>query len=231
MRNYTAEQIINRALRRADMENSEFISPEEAFDLLNESYTEMYDLLVTKFEHYYIKDDVFVTLIPGTFSYALPDDFYKGVGVDYQLNVTGTGYITLKPFTEAERNGLTGIMATIPSGTVKLRYIPAPAIFTDPADLIDGVSGWETLLVVNMAIAMRIKEESPTADLEREQARLMQRIEIAAQNRDTGFPARINDINRIDVYQQFATLRYQYSGNQVRFISTEIISPVFIGIY
>jgi hypothetical protein len=230
-RAYTVAQIITRARRKADMENSEFIGDEEALDLFNESYTELYDLLVSSFEEYYVKDNVFVNLIAGQSTYDLPADFYKGVGVDYQLNVTGTGYLTLKPFTEAERNGLTGVMATIQAGTVKLRYIPAPKIYTDLSEEVDGISGWETLMVTSMAISMRIKEESSTNDLELQYAKLMKRIEVLKQNRDTGMPARINDIYKIDVYQQFATLRYQYTGSSIKFLSTEIISPVFIGMY
>jgi hypothetical protein len=85
-------------------------------------------------------------------------------------------------------------------------------------------------MVVNMAIAMRSKEESQTADLERQRAQLMNRIEIAAQNRDIGFPARVNDVYKVDIYQQFATLRYQYTGDKVRFLPTTMLGFAFTGI-
>jgi hypothetical protein len=134
---YTAADIIRRARNKADMTNSAYITSQEDLDLLNESYTELYDLLVTKFENYFIKDDVFITLVPGTYSYDLPADFYKGVGVDFQINVSSTGFITLKPFTEMERNGLTGIIGAIPAGNVKLRYVPTPVIYTATTDVID----------------------------------------------------------------------------------------------
>ncbi len=228
---YTAADIIRRARQKADMMNTGYITAQEEMDLLNETYCELYDLLVSSFEEYFIVDDYFVDLVPGTYNYALPDDFYKGVGVDFQLNMSATSFITLKPFSEMERNGLTGVIGAIPTGRVKLRYIPQPVIYTATTDAIDTkIAGWETLLVVNMAIAMRSKEESQTADLERAQAKLMERITINASNRDIGFPARVNDVYKVDVWNQWASLRYQYSGDFVRFLPTVMEGFAFTGI-
>jgi hypothetical protein len=42
----TIAEIKQRALRRADMENSQFIASDELMQLVNEAYTELYDLLV-----------------------------------------------------------------------------------------------------------------------------------------------------------------------------------------
>lgn len=230
-RTYTVQELINRALRKADMENSEFISSDEALDLFNESYTEMYDLLVTAFENYYIKDDYVLTLIPGTQQYDLPTDFYKSVGVDFIINSISGQYLTLRPFLEAERNGLVGTVSTTPTGSIRMRYVPLPKRYIDTSDTVDGLSGYETLVVIMMAISMRSKEESDTTDLERQAAKIMKRIEIASQNRDIGFPAKVVDIQRIDIYQQYSSIRYQLTGSFIKFLTTEIVGAPYLGIY
>ena len=229
MRTFTCGDIIDRALRRADMYGSNYISPEEQFELLNMAYTDLYDILTTTYEEYNINEEIFA-LTPGTYAYDLPADFYKGVGVDYQINMSTTSYITLKPYTEMERNGLTGIIGQIPSGNIRLRYIPAPQTYTSRLELINGVSGWEEIIVVIMAIAMKEKEESNTASLERRLQMLIKRITDAANNRDTGFPHRVNDTYRVDIYQQFATLRYQFSGDTIRFLPTVMLGAAYSGI-
>lgn len=228
-RSFTARNIINRALRRADMKNSNYINVEEQFEVLNECYTEMYDILVTAYAEYYMVQEYFIALSPNTYMYDLPDDFYKGMGVDYNLNVTTTGWVSLKPFTEMERNGLSGVIGTLPSGQVRMRYVPVPPIFTDDADLIDGVSGWDSLIVAMMAISFRTKEETDTAPLERLKSQLIQRITAASQNRDGGMPAQVNDIYQVNIFLAYASLRYQYSGNKIRFMNTEISGYAYYG--
>ncbi len=228
-RSFTARDLINRALRRADMYNSNYISVEEQFEVLNDCYTEMYDILVTAYEEYYMIQEYFITLTPNTYSYDLPDDFYKGMGVDYNLNVTTTGWVTLKPFTEMERNGLSGVIGTLPSGQVRMRYVPVPAVFTSDTDLIDGVSGWDALIVTMMAIEFRIKEETDTSALERRKNQLIERITSASVNRDAGMPHQVNDIYQVNIFQAYASLRYQYSGNQIRFMNTEITGYAYYG--
>jgi hypothetical protein len=231
-RSFTVQNIIDRALRKADMMESDFISAEEALDTFNEEYTNLYDLLVTRFDNYFVSEEN-ITLTPGATDYALPDDYYKTVGLDFLITGSGASgqYVTLKPFLESERNGVTGIRASVPAGIVRHRYVPAPAIYTDTADLVDGVSGWEELIVNGMAMEFLGKEESSTARLERRQMALMKRIEETAQNRDVGMPAHVGDVYKIDVYSQYASLRYQINQSTVRFFTTEVVTPAFMGIY
>ncbi len=230
MRSFTVQNLLDRAIRKADMENTDFIGDAEALDTFNEAYTWLYDLLVSAFENYKVKEQ-FITLVLGQHDYDLPDDYYKTIGMDFEIGLNSTQYVTLKPFTEAERNGVTGIQSNVPNGRVRHRYVPAPAIYTDLSDTVDGVSGWEELIVNEMAMQFLQKEESSTTYLERRQEQLTKRIEIMAQNRDVGMPARVNDIEKIDIYRQYATLRYQLNDGDVRFLTTEIITPLFMGVY
>ncbi len=228
----TIQSIIDRALKKADMFNSGFIDAAngEQMELFQEAYTEWYDIMVTRFENYFTAESAF-QITAGTFSYVLPDDFYKLLGVDYKIGATPTSYITLKPFSEMERNGEIGTVGNIPTGEIKLRYVPAPIQYTDPTDTVQMVAGWDTLLVVLMAIAMREKEESDTASLERQLARQMNRVEEAAQNRDVGMPGRVNNIYQVTVYQQYSNLRYQLNQDSIKFLSTEILSAGYGIIY
>jgi hypothetical protein len=225
----SVQSIIDRALKKADMFESGYISEDngERMALFNEAYCELYDLLVTSFGDYYVSEASF-NLTTGTFNYSLPADFYKLIGVDYQIGSTPTSYVTLKPYTEMERNGMMGTVGNIPSGVIRLRYVPSPTQYTTGTEIVQGISGWETLLVIIMAIAMKEKEESDTGPLERQLARQMKRIEEASQNRDIGMPGRVNDIYKLTVYQQYASLRYMLTANDIRFLSTEILTPFFV---
>lgn len=231
MATYTAADIIRRARQKADMQSSGFITQQEDFDLLNESYAELYDLLVGAFENYYVQE-VEINLDQNVVDYDLPDDFYKSIGFDYKLTpAPRSQYVTLRPFMEDERNSTITATNSIPSGTVRLRYVPLPPVFTADADEVDGINGWDVLLTIIMAMNMLSKEESSTTTLERQYARQLKRIEEMAINRDIGFPKHITDIYKVDIYNQFSTLRYQLNQGQVRFMSTEVLSPSFLGIW
>ena len=228
----TVGNIIDRALKKADMFNSNYISSDngEQMDLFNEAYAEWYDLLVGSFSNYFVQEDSF-NISASTADYALPDDFYKLIGVDYKIGNTPTSYVTLRPYTEMERNGMIGTVGNIPTGEIRLRYVPAPLQYDDRATEISFVSGWDTLLVLIMAIAMLQKEESDTGPLERQLARQLQRIQDASQNRDIGMSGHVNDLSKITVYQQYSYLRYELTGDNIRFLSTEILSIGYGWIY
>ena len=63
-------------------------------------------------------------------------------------------------------------------------------------DSLDGVNGWEELVVLDAARKALLKEESDTSGVEREIAMLVGRIEVEAQNRDAAAPATVSDVQR-----------------------------------
>lgn len=221
-RSFTVQQIMDRCRRRADMENSNFISDAELVDLITESFAELYDVLVGAFQNYFIATDT-ITLTNGTSLYDLPDDFYKSVTVDLQ---NGSRYDSLFPFDEAERNSVLQTSSSIPNATVRLRYIPAPPVFelADVAtDTIDGRAGWETLLVTTVAIFMLQKEESDTSALERRKQAELARITSMAQNRDVTNPGTVTDVTVYDNAYIKDALRYRFYGDQIEFINCSYI--------
>lgn len=218
MRKVTVAELFRRASKRADMTNSNFYSQQDKFDLLNECYPALYDILVKAYENYYVGPDYEFSIGANTFTYDLPEDFYKIVGVDYKVGQDQ--WITLRNFNESSRNS-TLTAQNLPTGTIRLRYIPAPAVFSSLTDEIDGVSGWDALLVTEMAIAMLTSEESSTSTLERLKASQMRRIVESSQNRDTGMPATVSDSYAINDLLYYDSLRYRLYGDQIRFMRTD----------
>ena len=90
------------AQQRADMENSQFITDDEWRRMLNRSYAELYDLIVTSAnsEDYFLKSGT-ISLVSGTSTYDLPTDFYKSRGVDL---TTGGSVVPLRRYNFSERN-------------------------------------------------------------------------------------------------------------------------------
>ena len=108
--------------QRADMVNSTFISEPELNSYINASYFELYDLLVQKYGNdYYMKEYTFQ--LQGNVSrYDLPDDFFKLLGVDLQISAGPDGYVSLRPFTLAERNRYSTANVQTWIGVTNLRY-------------------------------------------------------------------------------------------------------------
>jgi hypothetical protein len=220
VRSVTLTEVIRRAKKRSDMTGSRFLENQDWVDLFNSAYADLYDLVVGAYDNYYVSEES-TTLVTGTDTYDLPDDFYKLIGVDF---LVGGTYITLFPFVEAERNQPFAGASSIPSGTIRLRYVPAPAQYTvdDLDEEIDGVAGWDEYVVNLMAEAALTAEESDTTAVQNQLKRLRQRIIDMAPNRDTGMPARITDVFAANNYLGlWDTLRYRLYGNQIRLINAE----------
>lgn len=101
-----------RAQQRADMVGSNFVSQTEWNYYINASSQELYDLLITVYEDYYIAPRQLLTFNSGSNMYPLPDGqiysaapaFYKLYGVDCGLDGNNQAYITLKKYSFIERN-------------------------------------------------------------------------------------------------------------------------------
>lgn len=106
-----------QAQQRADRVNSNFVTLPEWNSYINQSYFELYDLLVTVYEDYYMAD-VFTFQTNGTDSkYPLPNGvipslnestpakgMYKLQGVDLGIANNDNAWVTLKKFDFIQRN-------------------------------------------------------------------------------------------------------------------------------
>lgn len=219
-RSVTVQSIIDRARLHADMRGTGFMRDAELLDLMNEVYPELYDELVASYESYYQTSNT-ISIVNGTNSYSLPADFYKLTGVDFE--VSSGQYITLKPFMEAERNASLTTNTNIPSGTIRLRYVPAPTMFTSLSQTVDGVAGWDRLLSLLLAIDMLDAEESDSSPLYKKYQRTLERIRGMAAPRDAGMPGRVVDVHAASFSPIYGSLKYKLTGGNIEILNTEFL--------
>lgn len=109
----TLLQIRTAAIQRANMENSQFVTTAEWNQMINQSYYELYDLLVQKYGNdYYVAPPLTIVMNGTSQLYPLPDGtlysaapaFYKLLGVDLQLGPNADSFVTIRPFMFADRN-------------------------------------------------------------------------------------------------------------------------------
>lgn len=210
-------EIRNRAKQHADMVGSRFVTDEEWNSNIVASYFELYDLLVTTFEEYYVASPYSITT-DGSTQYTLPADFYKLLGVDLGLGTGSAGWVTLKKFNFISRNqyvypsmpatlagpfslqyrivGNTIFMVPPPSSgsTIRLWYVPKLTQPIADTDILSGVSGWTEYVIVDAAIKGMVKEESDPSALMAQKMALLKRIEDSANNRDEGQAETISDV-------------------------------------
>lgn len=220
-RTTTLAQIRTRCLQRADHENDNYITTVEANDMINQSLTGLYDMLVAASEDYFVSPTPFqISIASGVSAYALATDFYKIRGVDLQLLGNGSGsWITIRRFNFNERNRynyqpipwnvlgvsqiryhLTGSkiqfipFPTTQTGVIRIWYVPACPLLVSDSDTYDGVNGWDEWVVADVAQKIKTKEESDTTVLDATLAKLTARVLKMCANRDVDRPPRTVDI-------------------------------------
>jgi hypothetical protein len=209
-RNVTLAQLRERARQKADMQNSSFVSTDEIDGYINQSLTELVDLIVAREPDLYL-DSADLSLVSG--SYPLPSDFYQLRGVEIERS-SGV-WETIEPFNWNERNSLTDPILTAYGPTcayrmrgnnlvldpaqsssqgVRVWYVPATPLLTGSADTFDGINGWDEYVTTDVAIKCKDKEESDVSVLMAQKANLTRRIETMVTKRDQGSPPRSVDI-------------------------------------
>jgi len=190
------------------MEGSQFVTDAELVGYINGSAQELYDVLVSSFQDYYISQSADFVLTSGVDSITLPANFYKLRGVDKQLSATD--WQSISPFSFAERNDRAGLSqysirdsgiryrvqgaaikltpATTCEGTYRFWYVPRMTLLALDADNFDGINGWDEYVIVDAAIKCLQKEESSTSTLEGQKKALLKRIEDMSKEVDVGSP-------------------------------------------
>lgn len=203
--------------QRADMVNSQFISDSELNSYINQSYFELYDILMSKFGNDYFVAPVYTFTTDGTnYLYSLPSNFYKLLGVDLALSNTNDSFVTIRPFEFIDRNryavpnfqsfyGLTNLryrlsanniwFTPIPAAnqTLRIWYAPKLTTLASDTDTADGISGWTEYIICDAAMKMMQKEESDVSVLMAQKQALIKRIEAIAEGRDIGSPMKVSD--------------------------------------
>lgn len=109
------------AQQRADRVNSDFVTKQEWNTYINKALYELYDLLITVYEDYFVADPIQFVSNGNQFLYDLPNGsneflngvslapftpkaFYKIMGVDLALQNTNNAYVTVNKFNFIDRN-------------------------------------------------------------------------------------------------------------------------------
>jgi hypothetical protein len=223
----TLAQIILQAQQRTDLVNSNFVTTAEWTNYVNAAYLELYDLLVTVYEDYFVVLPPPIYQFTGLVNhYPLPANFYKLMGVDLSLAAQISGptdaWLTLGKYNFADRNkyiygntpltylGVLNLRYRIvgnmirfiplPSGSQSFRiwYIPTLTPLVLDTDIPVTPGQWNDYIVVDAGIRAMQKEESDVTVLAAQKMALIQRINGAAVNRDEGMPDTISDVQRMN---------------------------------
>ena len=203
------------------MKESNFVEDNELTFYINQSISELHDMLVQSYgSDYYVKDITFQS-VAGQKAYDLDtiivdQDFYKLRALDAALN--GDEFTTLRKFNFNERNrfqnagswnqiGISNVRYRLVGSNLRFTpapdqnteiqvwYIPRAKTLTLDTDSYNDFNGWIEYVIVDCAIKMLNKEESDVSILNNEKLMLKRRIEEVSQNRDAGDSESIQDVN------------------------------------
>lgn len=183
MRTVTVGELKTRIRERADaVGDTSWVTDAELGRYIDAGYTELVDLLLKADIHLFeVTSDVTTDGITDT--YDLPADFYKLLGVDYKWSSSPEKYVGVPVVTFGERNRYTSLFVSTLYGayaagyriignqvkfyplppanqTYRLIYVPCAAELASLADdtAVDGISGYDELLIISAAILMATKE-------------------------------------------------------------------------
>lgn len=200
-RSVLVSALITRIRQAADIENDGHITDSEILGLINSYYPWFYDILVENAPPDYFNTAVTFTTVANTESYSIAStvaplgDFYKIRGL-YVMDNDGRK----RPIRPVQNNELFMYRAPTQSGvTIYLEYIPACPVISSDQDPVDGVNGWEELIVQRCAAVCRRKRDEDESPHLRECAELEARIR-KMDSRDDGEPSRVVRRRYIETY-------------------------------
>lgn len=188
-RTFTLAQIRDRVREAIDAEQMRGLSDPEVNKRISAAYAKYYAKLVSPGLGFPSETTQTITAgTGGTDTYALPADHFSTLRVDFLLS---SGFwdpldpidireIHLVQFSGASQAfffrlaGPSIILYPTPQvgGVYRHIYAPAPVDLTTDAQTIDGVSGWEDVVVLEAAIRCAWKWEGDTSAIERERERI-----------------------------------------------------------
>ena len=181
-RNLTVAQLIDRAKKRMDMENSDVLSDAEWQENLSTVYGELYEEVADSGMRYFETEATIVA--DGSASYALPSDHLSTIAVDGEVSVGGNRY-PLRESMVQERNAYTGSASSgraceyaLVGDTLKLYPAPSSGNYfhtyiqqvADLSEVDTGTSvdvftaSGEKFVVFGLVILARTKEQDSIRD-------------------------------------------------------------------
>lgn len=208
-RTVTLSSLEAQARQRSDSESlTNRHTQAQVWEYINESWAELYNILIQTGQEYYLSSYSFNTTA-GTTDYALPADFYLDKGAD----TTIAGCVVLLdrwqweerdqydaitvwspgvPWAYALVGSNISLRPSPPSGvTVRLWYYPAPSRMTSGSNSIDCLAGFEEYIVCDVAAKILTKDDrDPSLVLQQKEA-ARRVIERMSANRSRSNPNRV----------------------------------------
>ncbi len=152
--------------------------------------------------------------------FPLPPDFYKLMRCEVALNPADpNSWVTLKKFEAIQANlwnfpnvytfyGITNLryrlwgsqLQVVPIAsagqTIRIWYSPRPNQLIADTDVVDGLSNYEELIILDADIKALAKQESDVSVFAAQKMFMLKEIEDAAENRDVGSPETVSDSRR-----------------------------------
>jgi len=188
-------------------------------EFINQSITDLYDMLVLAFGDTYFEVETTRTTSPSLATVALPDDFYKLTGL-FWTNGTRKFPIRQVPQLEAEAfvpgagwSDYSEVKYRLQIGNLKfyptplgihavtIKYVPSAVRLVNDSDTFDGYNGWEEWPVIDAAMKCLEREgnDGDAALLQPRKDRMEMRI-AAMSDRNEAEPMRIQDIHQAFVW-------------------------------
>lgn len=189
-RTVTRAQLRTRARQLANMENATILWPDADVNERIDTHTcSLWNMLVDAAPPDYYASSTTISVVAGTIAYALPADFMSLQDCFVQEGSTDK-LRQLRPMRGGERSGY---QAPQSSATVTLDYTPNFTTFSGDSSTMDGVNGWDELVVNLVARDLLRKARESTDHIDPEIMRLRAMI-IDLGNRDRGHPRYIRDV-------------------------------------
>lgn len=203
-RSVTFLQMRTAVATRGAYENSADITTTVLSDYVNEAVAETWDILVGKWEDYYVTRST-INVSANQDGITVPTDFYKLRLLQIVDSSMPSGYRRLRPHDldaahtfwavshKHYRYRLEGgllYLAPIPAvaETLRLFYIPACPLLVADGDTFDGINGYEQLAVQLALLRCQKRQDQPTQETMAEVQRLTARVRTAADSRDADEP-------------------------------------------
>ena len=223
----TLIELREQCLQRSDMVNSQFVTTAELDFYINNSATELYDILLASYGNdYFMADGYTFNLISGQETYNLPNNFYKMAGIEIlvgdkayaldRFNFGERNYYRNSPYvaiygTPSYRYRLFGnkiMFVPKPTGAYQmvLYYAPKMPVLTTGVNIdLSIIDGWTEYIVIDVAIKLltksgRLEELQPYVGQKME---IKQRLTEMKEYRDWGTADRVTDVTQRNRFWPF----------------------------